>query len=83
MQLEKEIQSNPLNGSPDNVSIRLLVHTFASPILYCSLSNLLSDNGSICLLVQILTDKSEEPLSGFDCTGTGVVEESRAGKKPE
>ena len=31
----RSIQSNPLNGSPDIGSIRLLVLIFASPILYC------------------------------------------------
>ena len=41
------IQSNPHNGSPDNGSIRLIVQIFASPILYCSLSKPLLDNGSI------------------------------------
>ena len=33
-----EIQSNPLNGSPDNGSIRFIVQDFAGPILQCSLS---------------------------------------------
>ena len=34
----KQVQSNPLNGSPDNGSIRLKVQIFGSPILFCSLS---------------------------------------------
>ena len=41
------IQSNPLNGSPDNGSILLIVLYLAGPILYCFLSKSLLDNGSI------------------------------------
>ena len=32
------IQSNPLDGSPDNGSIWLIVQIFDSPISYCLLS---------------------------------------------
>ena len=50
------VQYNPLNGSPDNGSIRLIDQDFASLILQCSLSKSLLDNGSICISVQFLLD---------------------------
>ena len=62
------VQSNPLNGSPDNGSIWLVVQDLASPILKCSLNKSLSDNGSIGLLVQFLADKTVKSLGGSDCT---------------
>ena len=52
-----KVQSDPLNGSPDICPIRLVVQIFDGPILcmyYFSSSKRLSDNGCICLLVQIL-----------------------------
>ena len=62
------IQSNPLNGSPYNGPIRLIVQDLANPILKCSLSKSLSDNGSIRFLVQFLAGHNVEPLSGSDCS---------------
>ena len=61
------IQCNPLNGSPDNGSIRLLVQIIASPILYYLLYKLLLDNASIRLLVHIFASPNVEPLSGLHC----------------
>ena len=51
----------------NNGSLRLLVQISDSPILHCSLSRPLSDNGSIHLLVQILMGKIAKPFNGFDC----------------
>ena len=45
--VEMRVQCNPLNGSPDNGSIRLIVQDLVNPILCYSLSKSLSDNGSI------------------------------------
>ena len=33
LEVEDDIQSNPLNGTPDNGSVRLIVQDLAGPIL--------------------------------------------------
>ena len=57
------IQSNPLNESLDNGSIRLLVQVLASP----SLDKMCRLMFQIQSLIQFLVSPDMEPLNKFDC----------------
>ena len=61
------VQPNPLNESPNNGSIRLLVQVLVSPFSVLSQENMLV-NAPIRLWVQFLVVPDVELFSVFDCT---------------